>query len=111
MTQEELVKKLDTAYYGKRGNLKLEWVNYDKYALMELFWNNYVINIIIKKNKPINEVKDILTKKLYWAIKTENPIDVLMDYKLAHEVEQYHKDITMQMCLDFVDDKIQEIKE
>ena len=32
MTQEELVKKLDTEHYGKRGNLKLEWVNYDIYG-------------------------------------------------------------------------------
>ena len=32
MAQEELVKKLNTEYYGTSGNLKLEWVNYDKYG-------------------------------------------------------------------------------
>ena len=32
MTKEELVKKLNTEYYGISGNLKLEWMNHDKYG-------------------------------------------------------------------------------
>lgn len=80
--------------------------------LLRLLWNEHVINLVTEETD-IQEIKNLYSRTLFSAVsKIHNgDVEFLMNYKLMFEVGLYKSEagqITLQNCIDFVDDMIQE---